>query len=206
MRRLSNRIAGLSTGLFTLLGVVVFAAFIIWVLPDQAARAEAVTGDAGSPDTSFFYPPSELYDMAEAYGEDGRSQYVRARYTFDVIWPLAYLLFLATAISWVFRRAFAANSRLQLANLLPVASVVFDYLENAAASIVMIRFPATTPVVDWLATVFTMTKWIFVQGSFGVLLVGLAVGAVRWLRKRGNATNGGTMEQNSLTANTDDEQ
>lgn len=168
----------------TLLGIVVFAVFIVWVLPGQAEQAEAITGDAGSPDTSFFYPPSELYDMAEAYGEDGRAQYVRARYTFDVVWPLAYLLFLATAISWVFRRFFAADSRWQLVNLMPVAGVVFDYLENAAASIVMSRYPATTPVVDWLATVFTMLKWVFVQGSFVVLLGGLLVGAVRWLAGR----------------------
>ena len=117
-----------------------------------------MAGDAGSPDRSFFYTPTELYDMAEAYGADGRRQYVRARFTFDVIWPLAYLLFLATAISWTFRRAFGAGSRLMLANLAPVAGVALDYLENISASIVMARYPSRTPVVDWLATVFTMLK------------------------------------------------
>ncbi len=199
MRRLSDRIAKWSTGPVVLVGLAVFAVFIGWVLPDQATQAEAITGDAGSPDTSFFYTASELYDMADAYGEDGRAQYVRARYTFDVIWPIAYLLFLATAISWVFRRAFDVNSRLQLANLFPVAGVVFDYLENSAAAVVMARYPSTTPIVDALAGPFTALKWIFVQGSFVVLLGGLVVGAFRWLRNRGNPANGGTMEHDSPT-------
>lgn len=190
MRRLSDRIAKWSTGPVVLVGLAVFAVFIGWVLPDQATQAEAITGDAGSPDTSFYYSPSELYDMAEAYGPDGRSQYIRARFTFDVIWPIAYLMFLATAISWTFRRAFAADSLWQRANLIPVVGVVFDYLENIAASIVMARYPASTPVVDVLASPFTMIKWIFVQGSFVVLLAGLAVIVVNWARKASRRSPG----------------
>lgn len=187
MKALSNRITRLSTGPATLLGLVLFCAFIIWVLPDQAARADAATGGARSPDTSFFYTPTDLYEMADAYGADGRSHYVRARFTFDVIWPLVYLLFLATAISWSFRRFFEAGSQWLLANLMPVLGVLFDYLENISASVVMSRFPSTTPLVDWLATIFTMTKWVFVQGSFVVLIIGSAVGAVGRMRRARSA-------------------
>jgi hypothetical protein len=62
--------------------------------------------------------------------------------------------------------------------------VVLDYLENIAASVIMARYPSPTMVVDRLATVFTMAKWIFVSGSFVLLFMGITVGVVRWTRRR----------------------
>lgn len=64
--------------------------------------------------------------MAEAYGESGRQAYIRARFTFDLVWPLVYTLFLATAISWVLGRAFALDSCWQRANLAPLLNAIFD--------------------------------------------------------------------------------
>jgi hypothetical protein len=62
--------------------------------------------------------------------------------------------------------------------------VILDYLENIAASLVMVRYPSPTAVVDRLATVFTMMKWIFVGGSFALLMVGLVAGGIRWVAAR----------------------
>ena len=114
-----------------------------------------------------------LYRMAEAYGPQGRAEYVRARAAFDVIWPVVYTAFLATAISWLARRAFAPGTLWQRANLVPVLGMLLDYLEGIAASIVMLRYPARTAVVDVLTPLFTLTKWIFVGGSIVLLLVAL---------------------------------
>lgn len=180
MRRLSAWLYRVSTGWIALIGLIVFVAFIALVLPRQSAEAQRYTRDAGSPDGSFFYTAADLYRMAEAYGQAGREAYVRARYTFDVAWPLAYVLFLATALSWVFGKAFATASRWRLANLAPILGMIFDYLENLAASLVILRYPAQTPIVDLLASVFTMIKWTFVNGSFVLLLIGVVVGIARY--------------------------
>jgi len=80
---------------------LIFALEVAFVLPQQAERAESVSQGAGSPDTSFFYSSTDLYNMAETYGAEGRTAYVCARFTFDLIFPLTYLFFLATSISWV---------------------------------------------------------------------------------------------------------
>ncbi|MCU0510006.1 MAG: hypothetical protein MUC34_16810, partial [Anaerolineae bacterium] len=61
---------------------------------------------------------------------------------------------------------------------------LFDYLENICASIVMARYPAQTPVVDLLATIFTPIKWVFVVGSFVVLAVVAVAALARALRNR----------------------
>ena len=51
--------------------------------------------------------------------------------------------------------------------------------------LVMARYPALTPGIASLAGVFTALKWLFVYGSFVVLLVGVA--AWLWRRFAGRA-------------------
>ena len=173
MKRISDWLHKISTGWLTLTGLVIFILFTALVLPRQTSQADPSSEEVGSPDLSFFYSSDDLYGMAEAYGAEGRTDYIRARLTFDVIWPVVYTMFLATAISWVFARCFDPDSSWQLANLIPVLGMMLDYLENLSTSLVMFRYPNTTPVVDFLAPIFTATKWIFVNGSFVILLVGV---------------------------------
>jgi hypothetical protein len=167
-----------TTGRLALAALLLFVVFMAVVLPRQAGEAEQASGSSASPDTSLFYTAAELYNWAEAYGESGQAAYIRARLTFDVVWPLVYTLFLATALSWLMARGFAAGSRWRRANLAPLLGMLFDFLENGATSLVMARYPAETPVVAELAGVLTLVKWLFVGGSFGLLLVGM-VAALR---------------------------
>jgi hypothetical protein len=97
-----------------------------------------------------------------------------------------YTFFLTTAISWLYARAFSTGSRWQRANLAPVLGMLFDYLENLSTSLVMLRYPHQTPVVDWLAPLFTSLKWILILGSFVLLLVGLMVAVWGWMNRGSN--------------------
>lgn len=181
---ISNWLRRVSTGWVALAGLLVFLLFGTLVLPQQAAQAAQETGGADSPDTLFFYTPGDLYRMAESYGAQGRQAYVRARFTFDLVWPLVYTLFLVTAVSWVVSRAFAPASRWQRANLAPLLGALFDYLENVSTSLVMLRYPAQTAVVDQLAPLFTALKWSFLGVSFILLFGGIVVAAWRRIRQR----------------------
>jgi len=182
---ISGWLLRVSRGWVTLAALAIFVSFSGLVLPDQAGKAEQAAGGYGSPDTSLYYSPEELYRMAEAYGERGREAYIRARFTFDLVWPLVYTVFLSTAIGWLYARAFAPESRWQVANLAPIAGAMLDYLENLATSLVMLRFPARTPIVDVLAPLLTFSKWVLVGGSFVLLLAGAMVAIWQWIRKRG---------------------
>ena len=182
IKRISDWLHRVSTGWVALSALIIFLLFSALVLPQQATTAEQETGSTDSPDTSFFYSASDLYRMAESYGEQGRQAYVRARFTFDLVWPLVYTLFLAMAISWVFGRAFALASRWQRANLAPLLGALLDYLENLSTSLVMLRYPDQTPVVDALAPVFTALKWSVLGASFLLLLGGIVV--VVWRRRK----------------------
>ena len=175
--KLSNWFYKISNGRLTLIAVVVFFLFTALVLPGQASQAEDSSGGAGTPDLSFTYTPADLYRWADQYGEAGRIEYVRARFTFDIVWPLIYGFFLMTTTSWLFNQALAANSRWRLYNLSALLAMYFDFLENVSTSLVMYRYPQVTYIIDWLAALFTPVKWILVGVSFGLMIIGL----VGWL-------------------------
>ena len=187
--RVSGWLHKISNGWVALAGMVVFLLFTALVLPAQTAREDTEIGEVGSPDLSFIYSAADLYAMAEGYGEVGRSEYVRVRFTFDLVWPLVYTFFLVTSISWVYARAFRTQSKWQLANLAPVLGMLFDYLENIATSLVMWRYPIQTPVVDWLAGVLTGLKWILISVSFILLLIGTGIAIWEWIKKGRSDSN-----------------
>ncbi len=161
-----------SRGWVALLGLVIFALFTALVLPRQAANATPAA-DVGTPDLLLWYSPAELYQMAEDYGAEGRQAYIQARLSFDVVWPLVYTFFLATALSWFFGRSTALGSVWRRANLAPLVAMWLDFLENLSTSLVMARYPAPSAGFVTVAPFFTLTKWLFVGGSFVLLLIGV---------------------------------
>jgi hypothetical protein len=184
LTKLSNGLLKFSTGRLTLACLVIFLVFGALVLPDQAAKAEVYSGEYGSPDTSLYYTASELYRMAEAYAAAGRAAYIRARFTFDLIFPLVYTAFLVTAISWLIKRSNLSWGTWGRLNLLPVAGMLFDFLENISAATVMSRYPQTTVVLDHLAGIFTLLKWISISLSFVAFIILVILALVRGIQAR----------------------
>ncbi len=171
MRQFSEWLLVFSTSKVTLLSLVVFVLFMVFILPDQSAKAAFYTNGIGSPDTSLFYTADQLYQFAEQYGAAGRSAYIRARFTFDIAWPIAYTLFLVTAISWLSKQIHTQNKLWQKLNLIPFLGFGFDLFENASSALVMVRYPASTPFIAHLAGWFTLLKWFFIAVSFFFLIL-----------------------------------
>lgn len=145
-----------------------FLGFIVFVLPQESLES-AELGLEQSPDTSFFYTASELYEIAESYGEEGRRVYIEKRFSFDVIWPLAYGFFFVVFIQYGVDKM--RLNRLKHAYVLPIIAVVFDYLENIMTSVVMYRYPSETFLVSDLAGVMTSLKWVTLSLAFILLLI-----------------------------------
>jgi hypothetical protein len=187
MKKLSSWFIKISNGWVTLTALVIFILFTAFVLSGQASSAKTNTGVDQSPDMSFLYSSNDLYLMAQNYGPQGRSAYIKVRFTFDLVWPIVYTFFLLTAISWIYHRSFKPGSLWRLANLVPVLGILFDYLENISTSIVMARYPSPTIIVAQLAPILTLLKWVFVGGSFVLIVLGLAIRIWGWVKiKLGN--------------------
>lgn len=155
-----------------LLGGLVFVLFLFFVLPSEAARSTEYFGGVEAPDTQFFYTGDDLVQIASAFGAEGRAYYIRSRFTFDIVWPLAYGFFLWSGLSWL--KGLYKNRLLRYLPLIPIAAVVLDFLENSGASLVMYVYPERMPFITGLIPFFTALKWLTIGVSFA-LLAGLAL-------------------------------
>ncbi|MFN2363429.1 MAG: hypothetical protein ABR596_03950 [Halarsenatibacteraceae bacterium] len=161
------------TGKIFLAALITFIIFLAVILPWESERSGERLGFEKSPDSSFIYSQAELYEMAEAYGEEGRSYYISSRFSFDIIWPLVYFFFLWSGMALILKNFSSRLVRSLL--LLPFLGTLFDFLENLGASLVMYRYPAETFLIDQLTPGFTFLKWIFIYLSFIVLLLGAGI-------------------------------
>jgi hypothetical protein len=182
--KLSNWLYKISTFWVMLLTLAVMILFMVTVLPAQAATASDESGSSESPDTSFFYSPRDLIQMAEDYGPEGRQAYIRTRWTFDLGFPLVYVSFLAVGISWLYQTLPGNHKILTLGNILPIFAGILDYLENSAASLVMGLFPKIVPGLPLLTAVLSGIKWLLVGGSFLLYFFLAGYSFYHWLRKR----------------------
>lgn len=168
---ISRYIISFSKSWVALAALIIFLLFGMFILPGQSAAADAYSGEVGSPDLSLFYSANDIYQMAEQYGPAGRGAYVRARFSFDLIFPMVYGFFLITSIGWLFGKFTNETSQLRLLIFAPITGMVFDFLENISASIVISRYPVPSPIFANLAPIFTFIKWVFVSGSFLILII-----------------------------------
>lgn len=183
---LSDGLQKISKTWLMLASLLLMIGFMIFVLPAQAADAALESGSERSPDTSLYYSPEDLYQMAEEYGENGRQAYIQARWTFDLVFPLVYTCFLAVGISWFSQRLTGWADTWKLANLLPVLGGFFDLLENSATTLAMARFPARWPFVLSAASVLTPIKWVLVSASFLPYFVFGVAWLIQQIRSRKN--------------------
>lgn len=161
---------------------IIFTFFIVFILPYESNQSLSYGIDK-SPDTSIFYTGETLYDLAESYGEDGRAFYVKQRFTFDLFWPIAYGLFL-TAITGYLCATFR-DKRLKFLIFIPIFSVIFDYLENMMASIVIYRYPNPTFLLPYLSGYMTLIKWsLIVISIFSICILSLFILYQKYFNKR----------------------
>lgn len=184
LTKLSNTLRKYANGwlvLFFLAGEMFFNAVI---LPNQQAKIEAGSGGTGPIDLLFFYTPEQVYKMVESYGETGRTSYRLFELTGDIIYPIVYTLFFALAITWLFQRGFPSNSTMHQYNAVPFGAWLFDLFENLSIVAMLSVFPSTPAALAWMATVFTMLKWLFVALTALLLLYGLVKAAMNGFKKQ----------------------
>ncbi len=173
-----------SKGSLVILSIAIFALFLIVILPAQKKKVESYAGEAGSIDMSFFLSPEKVYSIAEAYGEDGRRQYIRARVTFDVVWPLAYTFFMVSLITFCLKRVVGEDSKWMGLNLVAIAPIIFDFIENGMAVTIMSAYPDRMDTAARIMAAATAVKWITMSLAFLILTVALLVLPVVLIRSK----------------------
>ena len=161
--------------------VILFVGMMAFILLTLPIAEEASAGIEGL-DSRGFYSLAEAHSTVASYSPAGRDSLRVFYLTVDVINPLLYASFFALLISWVFQRAFPMESRLQRMNLLPVAAIFFDLLENSSVVRLFSAYPAQPDSIARLAQIGSAGKFSLVSLSALLILVGLLT--LGWKRLR----------------------
>lgn len=165
LKRYYNHVSGKNALVF----FVIFLLFTALVLPAIASLTTRVIGVAESPDTGFMFDVEVLYQLLDSYGASGRRFYITMRWTFDVVWPIVYTLFLLSSIGYLSKQT-ACKFQYKLLYL-PLFSILFDLLENTFITILMVLYPSTVDFIGYLFILASLIKWIFISISFLVLFL-----------------------------------
>ena len=151
-----------------------FVIFFYADVPFGLSKIKPYAGNTSILDVETYYTAAQAYQRLDLFGEGGRAAYQKILMG-DLIYPALLGIFLSVTISLVLRRVLPARSRWHNLNLLPIANLALDYLENILLIILLATFPTHLDGLAMLAGWATLTKHIFGVLSFLTLGVGLIV-------------------------------
>lgn len=183
MKGLARAVDRIGRGWVVLLFGLLFASFLIVLLPRQAAQSAGYSAGVGSPDLQLIYGAEQLYEMAQSYGVAGRAAYIRSRLTFDLAFPISYGLFFATTIAFTLRRTWPQLLGLRSLAVVPVWALAADLAENLALVGVMSLYPQPSALLAALAAAATVSKWVLVGLSIVLAVFGSLAFLVRTIRQ-----------------------
>jgi hypothetical protein len=158
---------------------------MFYIMPVAAGIMALAANNSVMPlDLMFFYTPAQAFEMMDRYGEAGRSVYLRIELTADIIYPIIYTLFYGLLLSWLFQRAFKADSQMQKWNAMPVGAWLFDMLENVGIVSMLMTYPSQSEIMAWLSMLFGSVKWAFFAITIVFMLVGLVRAALNRFQKQ----------------------
>ena len=184
LTNLSNTLKKYANGWLVLVFLAGEIFFNAVILPGQQTKIEAGSGGTGPIDLNLFYTPAKVYGMIASYSEEVRASYRLFELTGDIIYPIVYTLFFALAITWLFQRGFASNSNMHKYNVVPFGAWLFDLFENLGIVTMLSIYPSTPALLAWVATIFTLFKWLFVLVTVILLLTGLATAIKNGFKKQ----------------------
>ena len=151
--------AGRTGTLVATLVVVVVTLFLVF--PNLPINGELL-------DQKSSYTYSEATDALEAYGTEGRATYLWISLGLDTLFPFIYVTFFAGLIY-----RFRPSEGTWWLACIPIFGGIWDLLENAQISLMLIAYPEVSESQVMWASVFTQVKhWIgSVYLAIGLLLL-----------------------------------
>jgi hypothetical protein len=141
--KLSRRLKKYAKGWLIVILFLIDMAFTVFLMPFIDAFIEKAPSNPVPIDLMFFYTPQTVYTEIAGFGDYLRLFYRTADLTIDLVYPLIYTLFFSLLITWLFKKGFAPNSDMQMLNVVPFGTLLFDLLENLGIVTMLSIYPAT---------------------------------------------------------------
>ena len=177
-----NQLLKLKLNIYHVLTVlIIFGVFTATVLPNEAIRG-VEAGLTQSIDTNILYSVEDLYLIISGYSREVRLAYIYQRFTFDLIWPLIYGLFIVITTAYLLIKI--KIKRLNNLIYFPLTAILLDFLENISVSILMFIYPIRINAIALLASLFTTLKWITLSYAFIQIIILLVILLIIKIKKK----------------------
>lgn len=124
-------------------------------------------------DLRFGYTSEEVSYYFNYLGEGGRADYKYAMSIIDMMFPLVYGMLLILQVASIVKKLYNANTVLLfILILLPVGTIVFDYLENLNTLKMLVAYPEIKDDLVTKGSFFTQTKWLFSSLTITFITIG----------------------------------
>ncbi len=168
MKPLFAKYASVKISLFLLLLMIVFN---VAIMPNLAGDEQAIPIDL-----QFAYTPERAYELINSYSAETRHSYMIGEMTMDVIYPIAYTLFLSLTFVLLF------PNRTKLA-LMPYLIFIADMLENTGIITMLYNYPTELHTVAVITSVFSTIKWSIALMATIILIGGLIQALIKKIKK-----------------------
>lgn len=142
--------------------------YVRYGLMEQAATQQFEASGAKAAlvplDLRFAYSPADVRTLFAQMGRDGVDLYAHFLTTYDLIYPLTYLLMIGWALALLVRK------QPRKVILLAPGIFLFDMLENSTIVAMAHIYPRFSDGLALAASIFTSAKWIMVVLAFAALL------------------------------------
>lgn len=160
--RVSKRYVIVSLALVLALGLFMLGVYAPWF----SARA------GGQPymETKLGYLPGNLFEMAEAYGAEGRALYIRTSLTLDFLIPLMAGNFLIASSLYQLNKLSGKEKWRKPLVVLGVLTTLSDWTENVLMIGILSMYPKQVMALAIAARVMTSVKYLLML-TFVILFV-----------------------------------
>lgn len=173
--RISAAIYRLTNPLSVTAITLLFGLYVFYILPNSADVDRIVGESLRFPFFKYLvYAPADFYGQLEAYGPEGRKDFVSYRIVHATAWLLTLGGFLALATSAALRYALPPDSRVLQLNVVALLPSLFDLLENQLQNVLVLLYPEQIGALAVLAAGFTAIKWVTLLAAFLILIYALA--------------------------------
>jgi hypothetical protein len=167
-----------------LLATAIFAGYLVFVLTAQGKAFEVANSAVRSLGTSLGFGQAEILAFLSERSDQMISAYINFNLVWDNLFGLIYGVMYVAWVSLVFK---PYSQRFGVLNLLPLAQVVFDWLENAALASLSNQYLEDGTIsssISLIASTASTIKWVLSLLVYGVILVGILMRIARAIKRR----------------------
>jgi hypothetical protein len=164
---LKTRLIGVLVGFFGVFCLFYALRDTPWFL----VQLRQYSSEHGLPDELFWYTPAQLHAILGAWGVVGRDFYRTMLLPLDLVFAVAYSVFLAMALLYLLKKINPRSAWWYFLPVLPVVGGVCDEVENLGVLTSSWLYPDKW---DWLGTVMgvaTAGKWSLLALNLGLVVL-----------------------------------